>query len=92
VGRVAAAGSPAECEYLGRRDGEDDDWREFLVLSVVEVPIARHELKCPVPPGGPQIGQAPEQLIVAHLDSLALDHDVQPPVPGFRHARPRRTG
>jgi hypothetical protein len=76
VGRVAAAGSSAKCEYLCRRDGEDDDWREFLVLDVAEVPVARHELECPVPPGGPQFGQMPEQVIVAHSDGLALDHDI----------------
>ncbi len=78
MGRVASAGSPAEREYLGGRDGKDDDWREFLVLNMAEVPVARHELGCSIPPGGPHPGQISEQFIVAHPDGLALNHHIQP--------------
>jgi len=56
VSCVAAVGSPAEGEYLTGLDGKHDDWREFRVLGVVEVPVAGHELKCPVPPGRPDFG------------------------------------
>jgi hypothetical protein len=73
---VAAAGSSAEREYLGRRDGEDEDRGELLVLGVAKVPVAGHEPEYSVPPGSPDFGQALEQVIVGHPDGFALDHDV----------------
>jgi hypothetical protein len=76
-------------EHLGGRDREHH--RLAAAILAAEASVASSELPPPIPFGGERPGDAAEHGIVGHLNRVALDHDIQPPVPSVcsRWSAPR---
>src|ERR1019366_8852816 len=82
VARVAES-ALCEREDLDRPDREHEDllWEDIEFIVVVKAAVADQVLPSSVPLRRPHLGQTRERVIVGDLDSVALDHDVQPCVP-----------
>ena len=78
--RVWLKGSPLESAYTLVGMSREHARRTFFAF-VLKDAIAHLPLPASVPLGGPYLGEASQHLIVTDLNSVTLNHHVQPIVP-----------
>ncbi len=79
-----AEGALGEREDLG---GLDLKHQSHPTICVVKATVAPLVLPSPIPFGGPCRGEAFEHVIVGEWDGVALDHNIEPCVPGINSFR-----